>query len=76
MALSTLITCRNGFEAEMIKSKLDAYDLPCVLQGESVSNIYGYGINFGHRAFSIQVLVREEDLAAALDVIKEEEISV
>ena len=70
MSLVTLITCWNGFEAEIIKGKLDTYDIPCVLQGEAVSSVQiGYGL--GNRAFSVQVLVRAEDLERAQEAIKE-----
>lgn len=71
MKLATLITCWNGFEAEIIRTKLDASDIPCVLQGEAVSSIQiGYGL--GNRAFSVQVLVKEEDLAKAKELIAED----
>lgn len=65
MALVTLTSCDNYFQAELIKGNLASEGIPCVIQGENISSLYG-GIN----AMPIRVLVNEEQLETALAIIK------
>ncbi|MCQ2293257.1 MAG: DUF2007 domain-containing protein [Bacteroidaceae bacterium] len=64
--MATLLTaCNNTFEAELLKGRLESEGIPCVLQGETMNLVYG-----GISAMPINILVREEDLEKALELIK------
>ena len=60
-------TCANSFEAQLIKTKLESEGIPAMVADEHMGTIYG---NAG-TAFNPRVLVREEDEARALDILKE-----
>lgn len=64
MAIVLLTECTNSFKAEVIKGALAAEGIPCVIAGDSTNMIYG-GIN----CFPIRILVEEEDLKAAQEII-------
>ncbi len=67
--MATLLTaCNNTFEAELMKGRLESEGIPCVLQGETMNLVYG-----GISAMPINLLVREEDLEKALEVINSDE---
>lgn len=66
MAIVLLTECTNSFKAEVIKGALEAEGIPCVIQGDSTNLIYG-GIN----AAPVRILVEEEDLDAAVSLLKE-----
>lgn len=67
--MATLLTsCNNTFEAELLKGRLESEGIPCVLQGETMNLVYG-----GISAMPINLLVREEDLEKALEVINSDE---
>ena len=68
MALVELTTCWNTFEAEILKGALETAGIPCIVQSSYFSNVeIGNGI--ANSACAIPVLVREEDLEAAKQVI-------
>lgn len=68
MALVELTTCWNAFEAEILKGALETAGIPCIVQSSYFSNVeIGNGI--ANSACAIPVLVREEDLEAAKQVI-------
>lgn len=72
MALVELTTCWNSFEAEILKGALESAGIPCMLKGSYFSNAeIGNGI--ANSACAIPILVREEDLEAAKQVIAEAE---
>ena len=68
MALVTLTTCSNSFEAEVIKGKLASEDIPCIIQGENINMIYG-----GLSGLAVPILINEEDLERATALIQSEE---
>lgn len=70
MALTKLITCWAPIEAEIVKGALESAGIPCILQGAGISSAY-IGEGLANSAFSVQVLVREEDLEDAMKVIQE-----
>jgi len=72
MELVNLTTCWNSFEAELIKSKLDAAGIACILTGEGISSVK-IGNGYGNSAFNIPILVRVEDLEEAKKILSEKE---
>ena len=36
-----LVTCNNAIEAELLKGALEDMDIPCIIQGEVTSLMYG-----------------------------------
>ncbi len=67
--MATLLTvCNNNFEAEFLKGRLESEGIPCVMQGETMNLVYG-----GICAMPINILVREEDLEKAREVINSDE---
>ena len=65
MAVVTLTTCDNSFQAELIKGALATEGIPCVIQGENINALYG-AIN----ALPIKVLVNEEQLETAKAILE------
>lgn len=63
-----LTSCKNAFEAEVVKSALADMGIEAVLQGENISTIYG-----GIDAFAVNVLVEEKDYKKALTFIDSRE---
>ena len=51
-----LTSCKNEFEAEVIKGALADMGIECILQGKHMSQIYG-----GIGAMSVNVLIDEKD---------------
>ena len=59
----------NGIQASLVKTKLDAYGIPCFLTGENFVNLYP----FRNELFSgIQLFIFEEDRARVIEILKEE----
>ncbi len=60
----------NVFEAQLAKSKLDAYEIFCFLQDENIVQTDWFrAIAYG----GVKLFVREEDVEKALEILKEEE---
>ena len=59
-------------EAEIIKSKLTGFDIPCVLNFESAGRLYGITID---GLGQVQIMVNAEDYEKAKEIIdmKQEE---
>ncbi|MCK5222463.1 MAG: DUF2007 domain-containing protein [Candidatus Aminicenantes bacterium] len=68
--LKKLIVIEGMVEAEIIKSKLTAFDIPSVLKFEAVGRLLGITMD---GLGKVNILVREEDLERALEVISPEE---
>lgn len=66
--LRTLTTCKNEFEAELVKGLLANIGVECILQGKNMSQIYG-----GIGAMSVNVLVDERDYDRALALLSSAE---
>jgi len=72
--LVKLTSCKNAFEGEVVKGMLAEHGIPCVLQNENMSHIYG-----GIPLMDVDVLVTEEDAERARQLLAarpEENISV
>ena len=59
-----IVSCKDAFEAEVVKGLLASNGIECILQNESMSQLYGSIL-----AMSINVLVREEDAEKAKEVL-------
>ena len=68
--LKELIVVEGMMEAEVIKTKLDAFEIPSVLKFEAVGRLLGITMD---GLGKVKVLVREEDLDRALDTISNKE---
>lgn len=64
MALVKLTYCDNNFQAEVLKGRLNDMGIECILQGSNFNNVYG-----PIPAAAIVVLVEEEDLAKAQELL-------
>ena len=56
--------CKDAFEGEVVKGMLAANGIDCLLQNETISQIYG-----GIQAFAINVMVKEEDAGKAKELL-------
>lgn len=65
--LVKLKTCNTSFEAQIIRTHLEAEGIPCAVADENMNSIYGGAVG----AFSPRVMVREEDVERALAVLAE-----
>ncbi len=75
--LKELIVIEGMVEAEIIKSKLDAFGIRSVLKFEAVGRLLGISMD---GLGKVKILVRDSDLKRALEIIppeqdKEEELS-
>ena len=70
--LKKLIVIEGMVEAEIIKSKLTGFDIPCVLNFESAGRLYGITID---GLGEIRIMVNAEDYEKAKEIIdmKQEE---
>ncbi len=64
--LKELIVIEGMIEAEIIKSKLTAFDIPSVLKFEAVGRLLGITMD---GLGKVVILVREDDLERALEII-------
>ena len=64
--LKILVVVEGMMEAEIIKSKLDAFGIPSVLKFEAVGRLLGITMN---GLGKVNILVREDDLQRAEKVI-------
>ena len=68
--LKELIVIEGMVEAEIIKSKLTAFEIPSVLKFEAVGRLLGITMD---GLGKVKILVREEDLERALEIISTDE---
>lgn len=73
MALVKLTSCWNALEAEILRGALESAGIPCIVQSSTVSTVRIGDMGIGNSAFEVPILVREEDLADALEVIRKDE---
>lgn len=73
MATVKLTSCNNAFEAEVLKGVLDSSGIPCILQGAGISGVKIGQFGTYNSAFEVTVLVREEDLVAAIEIINDKD---
>jgi hypothetical protein len=60
----------NGIEASLVKTKLDAYGIPCFLSDENFVNLYP----FKNELFSgVRLHVFEADVARIKEILEEED---
>ena len=64
--LKILVVVDGMVEAEIIKSKLDAFEIPSVLKFEAVGRLLGITMD---GLGKVNILVREQDLARAEEII-------
>ena len=63
-----LVTCNNAIEAELLKGALEDMDIPCIIQGEVTSLMYG-----GIGALPVVLLVDDKDMQRAKAFLSERE---
>ena len=63
-----LVTCNNAIEAEFLKGALEDMDIPCIIQGEVTSLMYG-----GIGALPVVLLVDDKDMQRAKSFLSERE---
>ena len=63
----------NVIEANIAKTKLDANDVPCFLTDENMANLYP---TQNLLAIGVSLHIFEKDLAIALEVLKENNLSI
>ena len=68
--LKKLIVVEGMVEAEIIKSKLHAFEIPSMLKFEAVGRLLGITMD---GLGKVTILVRESDLEEALELISPEE---
>ena len=61
-----LVTCNNAIEAEFLKGALEDMDIPCIIQGEVTSLMYG-----GIGALPVVLLVDDKDMQRAKAFLSE-----
>ena len=61
-----LVTCNNAIEAELLKGALEDMDIPCIIQGEVTSLMYG-----GIGALPVVLLVDDKDMQRAKSFLSE-----
>ena len=69
---SRIITLANfdlAIDANLAKTKLDAYGIPCFLTNEA--SLYPIPVNLG--IGGVQLMVFEQDKTKALDILREED---
>lgn len=71
MVLVELTKCWNSFEAELLKGALESEGIPCMLKGVGFSSVEIGNGGFGASAYTIPVLVREEDLEEAKKILEQ-----
>jgi hypothetical protein len=60
----------SAIEANVAKTKLDAYGIPCFLSNENISGLYPLPYMKG---FEVALHVFEDDCSQALEVLQKEE---
>jgi hypothetical protein len=63
----------NAIEANIAKTKLDANDVPCFLSDENMANLYP---TQNLLAIGVSLHIFEKDLPTALEVLKENNLSI
>lgn len=66
MALVEAARFMNSFEAGMARGLLDAEDIPSFIFGMDMNPVFAGGV------FNIQLMVDDEDLARAKEILSEE----
>jgi len=64
--LKELIVVEGMLEAEVIKSKLEAFEIPCILRTETIGRLIGATMN---GLAEVKIMVKEADLERARDTI-------
>ncbi len=59
----------TGVEASLVKTKLDAYGIPCFLSGENFTGLYPFK---NELLTGVQLHIFEKDLAQVREILKEE----
>ena len=67
--LVTVTTVRFDYEAQLIKSRLQAAEIPCFLAGEYVASLIGRA-DWGHPLGGICVRVSPADFAEAQEILR------
>jgi hypothetical protein len=68
--LKELIVVDGMVEAEIIKTKLESYSIPCFLKFESAGRLFGITMN---GLGKVSVMVSEENYSKALEIIETQE---
>ena len=59
----------NGVQASLVKTKLDAYGIPCFLSGENFTGLYPFR---NELLTGIQLHIFENDLERVKEIMEEE----
>ncbi len=65
----------TAIDANIIKSKLDAFGIPCFLTEENLANLYP-NVGYHMMAITVRLHLFEEDVAAADKILEESPLSV
>ena len=71
--LVTVLKTGDLATIKVVKSLLEAEGIPCMLQGEGLQDLWGFGragTGFNVAAGPVQVQVRPQDAAAALELLE------
>jgi len=65
-----VILCRTGSyqQAELMRQTLEAEGIPCTVDGENASALWGLG---AEAPFAAKILVRESDRPKAVEILKQ-----
>ena len=64
MKLETIFMASHPIQAHLVRSFLEAEEIPAMVQGEHLSSLLGYA-----PSVTVSVCVRSEDAARALDLL-------
>jgi hypothetical protein len=76
MDLVTVLTTSDPAETKVVKSLLEAEGIPCMLRGEGLQDLVGLGragTGFNVAMGPVQVQVRAQDAAVALELLEAHE---
>ena len=56
-------------EANIVKSKLESFEIPCLLKYEAIGQLYGFSLD---GLGKVQLLVSPDDYSRALEIVETE----
>jgi len=69
--LKELAVFDGMMEANIVKSKLESFEIPCLLKYEATAHVFGFTLN---GLGKVQLMVSPDDFQRALGIIEAEEI--
>jgi hypothetical protein len=65
----------TSIDANIVKTKLDAFDIPCFLTDENLANLYP-NVGYHMMAFRVRLHLFEDDIDAANKILEESSLSL